>query len=120
MWVEIVPKVSSGAPSQPWQLPAPEGQSLGEVKFLAKYMEHWTVLLVAERERREDTGSSVDLLIAAQWRLSTGAAQNFMVAPSWIKKMDRDLARAGDEPADRYPIQLSGGQQQRVAMAWAM
>jgi ABC-type oligopeptide transport system ATPase subunit len=45
---------------------------------------------------------------------------DFRVAPSWIKKMDRDLARAGDEHAYKYPIQLSGGQQQSAAIAWAM
>ncbi len=57
-------------------------------------------------------------------------AENCMLAPRWIKKMDRKSARALamkylervriPEQADKYPIQLSGGQQQRVAIARAL
>jgi general L-amino acid transport system ATP-binding protein len=53
-----------------------------------------------------------------------------MLAPRWIKKMDRKSARELamkylervriPEQADKYPIQLSGGQQQRVAIARAL
>src|SRR5690606_36673985 len=48
-------------------------------------------------------------------------AENCMLAPRWIKKMDRTSARALamkylervriPEQADKHPIQLSGGQQ---------
>ena len=57
-------------------------------------------------------------------------AQNCMLAPRWIRKMDRKSAREIalkylervriPEQADKYPIQLSGGQQQRVAIARAL
>ncbi len=57
-------------------------------------------------------------------------AENCMLAPRWIKKMDRSSARELamkylervriPEQADKYPIQLSGGQQQRVAIARAL
>jgi general L-amino acid transport system ATP-binding protein len=57
-------------------------------------------------------------------------AENCMLAPRWIKKMDRKTARELamkflervriPEQADKYPIQLSGGQQQRVAIARAL
>jgi general L-amino acid transport system ATP-binding protein len=56
--------------------------------------------------------------------------ENCMLAPRWIKKMDRATARELamkylervriPEQADKYPIQLSGGQQQRVAIARAL
>jgi general L-amino acid transport system ATP-binding protein len=56
--------------------------------------------------------------------------ENCMLAPRWIKKMDRKQARELamtylervriPEQADKYPIQLSGGQQQRVAIARAL
>jgi general L-amino acid transport system ATP-binding protein len=57
-------------------------------------------------------------------------AENCMLAPRWIKKMDRKSARELamkylervriPEQADKYPAQLSGGQQQRVAIARAL
>jgi polar amino acid transport system ATP-binding protein len=53
--------------------------------------------------------------------------QNITLAPRWVKKVDRDTARADahrvlkqvglEEKIDFYPEQLSGGQQQRVAIA---
>jgi len=56
--------------------------------------------------------------------------ENCMLAPRWIKKMNRTKARELamtylervriPEQADKYPIQLSGGQQQRVAIARAL
>jgi len=57
-------------------------------------------------------------------------AENCMLAPRWLRKMDRPAALALamkylervriPEQADKYPIQLSGGQQQRVAIARAL
>jgi general L-amino acid transport system ATP-binding protein len=56
--------------------------------------------------------------------------ENCMLAPRWLRKMDRPAARELamtylervriPEQADKYPIQLSGGQQQRVAIARAL
>jgi general L-amino acid transport system ATP-binding protein len=56
--------------------------------------------------------------------------ENCMLAPRWIKKIERPKAREMamkylervkiPEQADKYPIQLSGGQQQRVAIARAL
>jgi general L-amino acid transport system ATP-binding protein len=57
-------------------------------------------------------------------------AENCMLAPRWIKKMDRRSARELamkylervriPDQADKYPAELSGGQQQRVAIARAL
>mgnify|MGYP001157909319 FL=1 len=56
--------------------------------------------------------------------------ENCMLAPRWLRKMDRPAARELamrylervriPEQADKYPVQLSGGQQQRVAIARAL
>lgn len=58
------------------------------------------------------------------------AAENVMLAPIHVKKMDKDTARALaceqldkvglSDKYDEYPARLSGGQQQRVAIARAL
>ncbi|MFO7612732.1 MAG: amino acid ABC transporter ATP-binding protein [Clostridia bacterium] len=58
------------------------------------------------------------------------AAENLMLAPMTVKKIDKATAREKamdllkmvglSDKADEYPVRLSGGQQQRVAIARAL